>query len=535
METFFDLAFDPQINGTDELYLRSSGFASENGIMTAEREDAEISFDTYFNMIPSAKLREYTNAEEIIFSVCGKDIETELFASDGYDNISLGNEMRIEVSDIPENAVYIYPVVRAKKNGAVLEDITVQLKGKAVRTDIALIICTYKREEYLIPNLEYISRKAREKSLDLQIIVVDNAKSVSVSDVPDDVILIPNDNTGGSGGFARGMAAAAEMKRFTHFILMDDDVKLNFVSLQKLAGFLRFRNEKHNDVSISGSMLYIDKPNIQFESGGRFETDGSQKGFGHFLDMTETKNLSDNEHPKNANYGGWWFMCIPMKYVNEGNYPMPFFIKYDDVEYALRCKLEIITLNGVSVWHEPFEWKYNSSSEYYNSRNYLHLCSMYCKNFSKRKAKKIVRKFFLEKLCRQQYKMAEAVKLGYEDFLKGIDYLKQIIPEENHRRVCSLNYEMLSEDELFKRYGASFSQEKYAESQNAEYKWYMQPLLYGLIIPKIFCKKDFAVVDAFYDRKEMYFGYRMALHLQLSSKKGYVTQRRFVEKNNQEK
>lgn len=523
METFFDFSLTPQISGTEELYFRSAGFVSENGIMTAERNNAEVSFDTYFNMIPSAKLREYTNAKEIIFRVNGKDIETEIFASDGCENVSLGKKEFIAVNKIPENAVYIYPVVRAKKSGAVLKSITVHLEGRTAHTDIALIICTYRREEYLIPNLEYISRGVREKTLDVKIIAVDNARSVSVSDIPDDVILIPNDNTGGSGGFGRGMKAAAEMNRFTHFILMDDDVKLDFVSLQKLAGFLRFRNEKHKDVSISGSMLYVDKPNIQFESGGRFESDGSQKGFGHFLDMTEEKNLSNNEQPKNSNYGGWWFMCIPMKYVNEGNYPMPFFIKYDDVEYALRCRLEIITLNGVGVWHDPFEWKYNSSSEYYNMRNFLFLRSLTDSSFTKRQAKKIAHMQILEKLCRQQYKMAEAVKLGYEDYLKGIEYLRQIDPEENHRRVCSLNYEILSEDELFERYGMRFSDEKYRQSQNTVYKWYMRPLLYGLLLPTIFCKKDYAVVDAFYDRKEMYFSYGQVLHINNYTKQGYIT------------
>ena len=216
-------------------------------------------------------------------------------------------------------------------------------------------------------------------------------------------------------------------------------------------------------------------------------------------------------------------MCIPMKYANDGNYPMPFFIKYDDVEYALRCRLEIITLNGVSVWHEPFEWKYNSSSEYYNMRNFLHLRVLTDKTFTKRQAKKIAHKQILEKLCRQQYKMAEAVKLGYEDYLKGIEYLRQINPEENHRRVCSLNYEILSEDELFERYGVRFSEEKYRQSQNTVYKWYMRPLLYGLLLPTIFCKKEYAVVDAFYDRKEMYFSYGQVLHINNYTKQGYIT------------
>lgn len=327
------------------------------------------------------------------------------------------------------------------------------------------------------------------------------------------------------------MAEAAKMNRFTHFILMDDDVKLDLISLQKLAGFLRFRNEKHRDVSISGSMLYINKPCIQFESAGRFEPDGSQTGFGHFLDMSDRRDLSDNEQPKNANYGGWWFMCIPMRYVYEGNYPLPFFIKYDDVEYALRCGLEVITLNGVSVWHEPFEWKYNSSSEYYNIRNLLFLRSLTDSSFTKRQAKKIAHKQFLEKLCRQQYKMAEAVKLGYEDFLKGMEHLMQTDPEENHRRVCRLNYELLSEGELFSRYGVNFSEEKYLRSQNTVFKWYMRPLFYGLLLPNFFCKKDHAVVDAFFDRKEMYFGYNTVLHFSRSVNKGYVTQRCLFKKD----
>lgn len=523
MEKFFDLALEAAQEGTEGLYFRSKGFISEYGMLKAERKGSEVAFDTYFNMIPSAKLREYTSAHEIVFTVLGKHIETELFASDGSQSISLGREMKISVSDIPENAVYIYPVVRAADNSAVLERISVSIEGESTSVNIALIICTYKREEYLIPNLEYISREIKLRDLPIEILTVDNAQTISSNDVPAEVWLIPNENTGGSGGFARGMAEAEKSKRFTHFILMDDDVKLDMVSVQKLAGFVRFRNEKHKDVSISGSMLYMDRPVIQFESGGYFSYDGTQTGFGHYLDMCDKKNISVNERSKTLNYGGWWFMCIPMRYVYEGNYPMPFFVKYDDVEYALRCRLEIITLNGVSVWHEPFEWKYNSSSEYYNIRNFLYLRSMTDKHFTKRQAKKIAYKQILEKLCRQQYKMAEAVKLGYRDFLKGIDYLKEINAEENHRKVTALDYEMISEDEIYNRYGIGFSEEKYRQSQNAEYKWYMRPLLYGLLVPKIFCKKDYAVVDAFFDRKEMYFSYTRVLHINMYLKQGYIT------------
>ena len=124
--------------------------------------------------------------------------------------------------------------------------------------------------------------------------------------------------------------------------------------------------------------------------------------------------------------------------------------------------------------------------------------------------------------------MAEAVRLGYEDYLKGFEHLRNIDPEENHKRICSLNYEMLSEEELFKRYGVKFSEEKYRQSQAAQYKWYMRPLLYGLLIPKIFCNKDYAVTDAFFDRKEMYFRYRKVLHFNYIIKSGYVTKLDFI-------
>lgn len=523
MEKFFDFAFEPQLENTDEMYFRSNGFSLEQGVFMAKNETASISFDTYFNMIPVNKLRKFTSAEKIFFEIEGDAIETELFSVSENGTVSLGKSCCIDICDIPENEVYIFPKIKAAGANPIIRSISVFLDGEISNINAALIICTYNREEYVIPNVNYLSAEIEKRGLPIKIILVDNAKTLSEAQFPDKAVLISNENTGGSGGFGRGMKAAAEMKEFTHFILMDDDVKFDFVSFEKLLGFLKFRNKESENISISGSMLYLDKPDTQFESGGFFTENGIQKGCGHFLDMTDRKNLLDNEQPKNINYGGWWLMCIPMKYVNDGNYPLPFFIKYDDVEYALRCRLDIITLNGVSVWHEPFEWKYNSSSEYYNMRNFLFLRSITDSSFTKRQAKKIAHKQILENHCRQQYKMAEAVKLGYEDFLKGMDFLYELGPDENHQKICRLNYEMLSEEELSEKYGVKFSREKYEESLGKRYRWYMRPLLYGLLIPKCFCKKDYAVVDAFFDRKEMYFGISKVLHYNPGIKRGYLT------------
>lgn len=421
-----------------------------------------LDFNTYFNFVPHKKLKKYTNVSNVL---------------------------------IKDNSVFV-------------ECESVQ------KVNCAIIFCTYKREKYITKNVKYLLENLKNNpDFDCKIIVIDNAKTLSQSDFNSNIILIENDNTGGSGGFKRGMEEAAKIGGFTHFILMDDDVEIDFISIQKLLNFLRFLKPEYRDLAVAGSMLYMDKPTIQFEAGGHFGKDGKQKAFGHFFDLSSADNLALNERENDINYGGWWFMCMPFKCIEEGNFPLPFFLKYDDVEYALRNKLQIITLNGVGVWHEKFETKYNSSSEYYNIRNYLYLCSLYCDNFTAKKAEKIAQKRIREKTKRQQYKMAEAVRLGYKDFLKGMDFLKNLNPEENHKRVCQLNYEFLSYDEIAKRYGVR------PEDNRFYYIWSKKTLLN----PQNWFFRKYTFVDYFYDMPIQYIGAKKAVHCNSEKNCGYVT------------
>lgn len=203
-------------------------------------------------------------------------------------------------------------------------------------------------------------------------------------------------------------------------------------------------------------------------------------------------------------------MCMPFKCIREGNYPLPFFLKYDDVEYALRCGLKIITLNGVGVWHEKFEKKYNSASEYYNTRNYLHLCKLQGVNID---AEKWVKKQVSAKEKRQQYKMADAVRLGYEDFLKGLDWLKSVNAEKNHQLICKLNYEFLSYDEIEKRYGVRPDDNRFYHFGSKR----------TLLNPKNWFNRRYVFVDYFYDLPIQYLGAKNAVHCDSERNCGYIT------------
>ncbi len=375
----------------------------------------------------------------------------------------------------------------------------------------AIIFCTYKREKYIVKNVNYLLQNLqRITDFEYKIIVVDNAKSLLQSDFADNVTLIGNINNGGSGGFKKGMETAAEIGGFTHFILMDDDIEIEFTAIQKMLNFLRFLRPEYKDLSIAGSMLYLDKPTIQFEAGGHFGKDGSQQSFGHFLDLSKPENLVLNERENNINYGGWWLMCMPFKLIEDGIFPLPFFLKYDDVEYALRNKLRIITLNGVGVWHEKFEAKYNSSSEYYNTRNYLHLCALHCDNFNSRKW---VKKQIRAKKVRQQYKMVEAIRIGYEDFLKGLEWLKNLNAEEKHAQIKILNYKFSSYNEIEREY----------KIRPADGKFYPVPGRKALLNPKTWLPKRCVFVDRFFDSPIQYFGAKIVVHCDSERNCGYVT------------
>ena len=178
------------------------------------------------------------------------------------------------------------------------------------------------------------------------------------------------------------------------------------------------------------------------------------------------------------------------------------------------CGQRIITLNGVGVWHEKFEAKYNSAAEYYNTRNYLYLCSLHCKDFTDKKALEYARKQMRAKRRRQQYKMAEAVKRGYADYRKGIRWLETLDQEANHREVCRLNYEYLTYDEIWKQYGI----------RPKDNKFYPPPRIKKLVFALL--PKKYTFTDKFYDSPVQYLSAGYAVHCDADRNLGYVTKRR---------
>ena len=67
------------------------------------------------------------------------------------------------------------------------------------------------------------------------------------------------------------------------------------------------------------------------------------------------------------------------------------FIRYDDVEYGLRTGSDIIAMSGICLWHEPFEYRFSSSSQYYEIRNEMIVNALHWPNFGFKQAREVLR------------------------------------------------------------------------------------------------------------------------------------------------
>jgi galactofuranosylgalactofuranosylrhamnosyl-N-acetylglucosaminyl-diphospho-decaprenol beta-1,5/1,6-galactofuranosyltransferase len=466
--------------------------ASETAIF---EKGGRIIFDTYFNTFSCLKWSRHTTVRQISLNL----------QIQGSFKISL-----YQIQSSPDNRILIYQkIITSKQRGQYIvgENYVVPENNSLIYLDIeslspnsklfsgfyfcneqptqqpkiAAIICTYKREKYVERNLtiirDYISTNT---NADFNVYIIDNGQSLSEI-IDENIHLVPNKNFGGSGGFARGMLEATSDPRHTysHVILLDDDILISPISLDRLSRFISFM--PNNENCIAGSMFRLDRQYIQNESGAQWKPESGFSPLKQSLDMRDVGNVLFNEYEEYQDYGGWWFFCVPVNLIKEYGMPYPFFVRLDDVEFSKRISRSIISLNGVGVWHEPFENKFNPAVYYYDIRNGLILNSVYYSDYGVISAVKWFLKPAIKELCCYRYETAEKVIQAASDFLKGPQYLISIDPPENHRIVSATSEKPNKSD------GKYFSYSKFQESINQTestlHLWFRRLTCNGHLLP----------------------------------------------------
>lgn len=300
---------------------------------------------------------------------------------------------------------------------------------------LAVVVCTFKRESQLRNLVTEILKSKGALRDEVQITIVDNASELPRPEM-EGVHLYHNVNTGGSGGFARGMDEVVknhEKYPASHVLLMDDDVVLEPESIIRLYAVLSYLKKEYQGEIVAGRMFRLDDLKVQY-TAAEVWNGGEICHVGHNLDMTEKENLLEVNNSCGAEYGGWWFHCIPYGFVKD-NRPLPFFVHCDDVEYGLRHGGTPIILNGIQVWHETYEYRQGLDVAYYDMRNSLIVNAIY----GRLKPKEELLTWWMEKITKQHvtqaYQMEWMLIRAMNDFLRGWMWFKHHDAAKYHIKV----------------------------------------------------------------------------------------------------
>ena len=360
-----------------------------------------IDFSGYFNLFYVEKRKKYTNQETLTLHLETQGYQAVRLMKDEtlLQEITLTGEAEGKETyefQFPyqetEKGVFWFSVKPAEGMEQDMPKLTGWYEGtcqaeKPVR--IAAVVCTFKRESYILRNVKSILRfleRPENKAMKLCYWLVDNGRTLSeheeisslIKQHPETFRIIPNRNVGGAGGFTRGMIEAIEEKEnlgLTHVQMMDDDAVMDPELFVWAYGFLGMRKDEWKDITLGGSLLREDFPYIQQAAGEWFEKFVVRNDF-PLADLRKYETCTDTYMceavHENTPYSGWWCCCMSLNVVRPDNLPIPLFLHHDDIEYGIRNRESgIVFLNGFGVWHKGFELTFPGVNTYYDIRNTL--------------------------------------------------------------------------------------------------------------------------------------------------------------------
>ena len=528
----------------EEMYFRKNKFVSRVNQNFSLEKGGIISADTYFNSVSVDKWRKYTEITNlnVTLKIKGHCCVRLYYKKKIHDNIyeKCVCEQAYETGDMlevtlpfPSGEGMAYFSVEALDNDCIFfgghysSDLT---KASDSSVKIGIGICTFRRESFVEHNLDILNKYIlnnpdSELYGHLEVFISDNGKTLDIEKLSNDHIhIVQNKNTGGAGGFTRDMIEILKANDkgmgISHILLMDDDIIIDPESLLKTFRILSIIKEKYKDAFIGGAMLRNDAQNIQVESGASWNA-GRLISLKQGLDMNSCDACLYNEIEEYREYNAWWYCCFPASVVTAENLPMPIFIRGDDLEYGLRNMKNLILMNGICVWHEPFENKYTSFLSYYILRNQFIDNALHFPKYNKYDAKKQLMLNVLHEIFAYRYKNVDLVLRGVKDYLAGIDWLINSDGESLHKEIMAAGYKSLPIDELDMPFSYPIYEHSRVENDSKLHRFLRLITFNGYLLPT---KRD-NVVSMSGIRPFNAYRVNRLLNYDVTSQKGFVTER----------
>lgn len=539
-----------------EMYFRleKSGFGSNQMLFYDNekqtilfRTGEKVWFDTYFNGFSIEKWKKYTILDRLTLrlEMAGKFkvilLSKEKVHNEIFEKIICAATIKTDTRQVFEfsfadgndKGMYTFGLEALSDNsifygGAYCSKIA---KDAVRDVKIGIGICTFRREEFVRKNLKILKEAILEKDSSplyghMEVFIADNGRTLEKREalIPQ-IHIYPNSNVGGAGGFTRDLIEILEHNdifQITHILLMDDDIVIEPESLVRTFMLLCLLREEYLDAFIGGAMLRLDRQYIQVEAGAVWDA-GCLEPLKMNLDLRQCEACLHNETEEFSEYNAWWYCCFPMRIVTPDNLPLPIFIRGDDLEYGLRNMKHLILMNGICVWHEPFENKYSSYLEYYIIRNLLIDNAFHYPEYDARKLNHALFKHCIQEIMFYRYKNIDLYFQGIKDFLKGPEWLMQQDGEALHQQVMAAGYKAVSLDELDMRFNYPVYCRSYETQHTKRSKIKRNLTFNGLFLPA----KGEGIVQMASPKTVQFYRKKRVMHYDAAAKKAFITERHF--------
>lgn len=511
--------------------------------------NAKCGFDTYFNSFSIRKWDKYTKLTNVSLHIKLRgDFRVRLFSKEMMGSDIITKFLYETDIHADETKDFYFPYPMEEKRGLFAFQLIAladgaEYFGGSYETEIdeeelsdihiGVTICTFKREAFVTKIIETF-RSAVEQNVDsgiyhkFHVYVADNGQTLDAEALSSEYIQVcPNKNLGGAGGFTRGLIEILDHSsdiNFSHVLFLDDDILLPEESLFRTYRLLQMMRDEYREAQIAGGQFFLDRKNIQSEMAGHWDT-SKHHPIKYKYNMNDLKWIIKSEIDDKVNYIGWCYCCIPFNQISYENLPLPFFIKRDDTEYGLRNGRIFIGLNGICMWHEPFEYKRSPYLEYYYIRNACITDAIHRPGYGAKQAAKALRAYVVKNLKIYRYKDIDLYFKGLEDFLKGVDWLKAQDGETLNKQVMGMTYQLKPVEQLnfmfaYGRYEASL---KYKEPRKK--RLIRKVTFNGLILPA----KKTVVVPTVNPNPGCFYRVKTALNYECVSNRGYLVTKDYSE------
>lgn len=380
---------------------------------------------------------------------------------------------------------------------------------------LGAVITHFNRQPYVCRAARRIENEllTDPKYKNIKLFIVDNSQNLNLDIKSTNITIIKNKNTGGSGGFTRGLLELKD-RGFTHCCFMDDDASCEIESLRRTFAFFSYAK---TDVKwgLSGT-LFIDRyPGLVYEAGGTFYR-GRCMPVGQNLNVTNINDINwlNNNHNE-RNYGAWCYFAFSL--CNITHYSFPFFVRGDDIFFSLQNKLKIININGVCTWIDDFSLKESPMTRYLGLRGALTIPFLQ-NSMSLSRFIKIFWQWHRGALNAYLYGSCSAIEESVLDVLKGPQVFYDDIDGSGFRSRIKPFQQMeslsISPNDI--KFDIPKDREKGIQ------KLIRKLTFNGLLIPSFMFKKTVLQPKSFGARSSQIFAYKQVYYYDPSQNNGFI-------------